>query len=300
MDPKPAHRSKARRSPSPIGDHEVGYCKPPVATQFKKGQPSANPKGRPRRKEQVPDIAEIAVSNGLHLLTIEEAMRPIQVRNGDKVETVPVFQASARKTFLLAAQGNNPAMRNAILLASQSQAILRKQKEEEIDAAVQYQETTRHRMMLAQRLGTTFEPEIHPDDIDIDHRTGEIAIRGPMNRDEQEAVEWVRGQRDEYAAIINDVCEMILERPDDAYLLRQLSFVVDKLIQVNLSLSPRERTDPHEIIRRCGIDLPEASAGKVQPLLVAPIHGDGVGLEQGLGVDSSAGPAVEDGLDDCG
>lgn len=33
-----------------LGDYEVGYCKPPVATRFKPGQ-SGNPSGRRRKKE---------------------------------------------------------------------------------------------------------------------------------------------------------------------------------------------------------------------------------------------------------
>ena len=44
---------KNSRSLAPIGNHEVGYCKPPTAHQFKKGEPSANPKGRPKGKRRV-------------------------------------------------------------------------------------------------------------------------------------------------------------------------------------------------------------------------------------------------------
>jgi hypothetical protein len=254
MEATPPRKPRARRALSPIGEHEVGYCKPPVATRFKKGQPSANPKGRPRRREQAPDIAEIAVSNGLHLLTIEEAMRPIQVRNGDRVETVPVFQAAIRKTFVLAAQGNNPAMRNAIQLTGQSQAILRNQKEEEIAAVVHYQEATNRRIEFARRHGIPFEPEIHPDDLGVDLRTGKILISGPLNAEERRAVECVSGQRDEFVEIIEDICRMILEGGDSDSLRRQLSFAVERLNRVNLILPERDRIDPMEVIQRCGID----------------------------------------------
>lgn len=300
MDEKPPRKPEVRRSPAPIGDHEVGYCKPPVATRFKKGQPSANPKGRPKKNLSEPDLVEIAVSNGLHRIAIDEAMRMVQVRNGDKVELIPAFQAALRKSMVLAMQGSNSAMRNVIQLTSQSQAVLRAQKEEEIAAVVLYGETMRHRMMMARSLGATYEPEIHPEDIEIDFRTGEIGIRGPMNHEEREAIKDARRQRDEYTEIIRDVCRMILESPDQAQLFTQLSFVIDKLNGVNLCLPIRDRTDPHEIIGRFGIELPEASAGKVQPLLGAPVHGDGSGLEQGLGVDPRARPAVEDGFDDGG
>jgi hypothetical protein len=43
-DPPEPPKSTPRR------DYTVGYCRPPVEHQCKKGQPSKNPKGRPRRK----------------------------------------------------------------------------------------------------------------------------------------------------------------------------------------------------------------------------------------------------------
>ena len=43
------------------GDYEVGYRKPPVATQFKKGQ-SGNPAGRARGKASLATLLERAIS----------------------------------------------------------------------------------------------------------------------------------------------------------------------------------------------------------------------------------------------
>lgn len=37
------------------GEYEVGYCKPPIAGQFKPGQ-SGNPVGRPRRTKSIPAL----------------------------------------------------------------------------------------------------------------------------------------------------------------------------------------------------------------------------------------------------
>ena len=39
---------KPGRNPRIPGDYEVGYGRPPCEHQFKKGEPSRNPKGRPR------------------------------------------------------------------------------------------------------------------------------------------------------------------------------------------------------------------------------------------------------------
>ena len=38
------------------GDYEVGYGRPPREHQFKKGEPSRNPKGRPRGAKPAPDL----------------------------------------------------------------------------------------------------------------------------------------------------------------------------------------------------------------------------------------------------
>lgn len=34
-----------------MSEYDVGYCKPPKEHQFKKGQPAANPKGRPKGRK---------------------------------------------------------------------------------------------------------------------------------------------------------------------------------------------------------------------------------------------------------
>jgi Family of unknown function (DUF5681) len=38
------------------GDYEVGYGRPPREHQFRKGEPSRNPKGRPRGAKPAPDL----------------------------------------------------------------------------------------------------------------------------------------------------------------------------------------------------------------------------------------------------
>jgi len=47
---------KLGRNPRISGDYEVGYGRPPREHQFRKGEPSRNPKGRPRGAWPAPDL----------------------------------------------------------------------------------------------------------------------------------------------------------------------------------------------------------------------------------------------------
>lgn len=47
---------RAKRKPT--GNYETGYCRPPKNGKFKKGEPSRNPKGRPRRSPTPTNIVE--------------------------------------------------------------------------------------------------------------------------------------------------------------------------------------------------------------------------------------------------
>jgi Family of unknown function (DUF5681) len=92
-----------RKKNLPADDHEVGYGKPPVHTRFRKGQ-SGNPGGRPRGMTAGKATA----------LALKEAYRPVNVKEGDKVITLPAIQAVLRCQVALAAKGNGPAQRALI------------------------------------------------------------------------------------------------------------------------------------------------------------------------------------------
>ena len=78
-------------------DDEVGYGKPPKKFQFKKGQ-SGNPRGRPKKKQAMPDVlnglmAETMTLNGKTVTMLEAFL--ISLRN-DAIKG----KASARNTLL--------------------------------------------------------------------------------------------------------------------------------------------------------------------------------------------------------
>jgi hypothetical protein len=85
-------------------DYEVGYCRPPKKTQFKKGQ-SGNPNGRPKRRTDAAGLLEEALSQ---TLTVQE---------GDKVIEMSAEEAVMYAQIRKAMQGDVSAFSEILKLA---------------------------------------------------------------------------------------------------------------------------------------------------------------------------------------
>ena len=92
-----SNRAKAEAAP-----YEVGYGKPPKASRFKPGT-SGNPGGRPKGSGRAKP-ADVVVEQ-MKALVLEEAYRPIQIRDGDKLVELPLVRAVVRSLGLNAAKG---------------------------------------------------------------------------------------------------------------------------------------------------------------------------------------------------
>lgn len=87
-------------------DYEIGYRKPPKATQFKKGQ-SGNPKGA-KKKTEIDDIR----------LMIEDVLaEPITLREGERTITVSKLEAVFRAHRMNALKGDQRATKALFKLA---------------------------------------------------------------------------------------------------------------------------------------------------------------------------------------
>jgi hypothetical protein len=90
-------------------NYEIGYGKPPKATQFKKGK-SGNPKGR-NRGEQIEDVRVV----------IEEVLEEtLPLREDGRVRTVTKLEAMMRAQFVDALRGNPKAVRTIFKLAKKT------------------------------------------------------------------------------------------------------------------------------------------------------------------------------------
>ena len=100
--------SAARKLKQPT-EYEVGYGKPPAHSRFRPGQ-SGNPRGRPRGARNRPTLPGPREEK-LKTLIMEEAYRPVTVKDGDNQVTMPMAQARELAGGEVTLQGNLDPMR---------------------------------------------------------------------------------------------------------------------------------------------------------------------------------------------
>lgn len=167
------------------------YRKPPVEHQFKKGQ-SGNPKGRPKKARPEPGVAGLGggILDRFALMAIEEATRPITVREGDQSTEMPAMQAVLRSAFRAAAHGDTKVQRQIFELYSRAENNRSASAKENLEAAIRYKREAEDVIARHEREGRA-PPEIYPrpDDIIINEATGEVTVDGPSTIEQAGAEE---------------------------------------------------------------------------------------------------------------
>lgn len=172
--------------------YEVGYCKPPVATQFKKGV-SGNPKGRPKGARNKPK-STFASPTQLEDIILHEAYREVVVQDGSQTLTLPIAQVAVRSIAAKAAKGDHRSHR---LLTDLVSTIERQRPEERQKLFESVAEYKNHWSGILRELERRGQPPPdpmplpHPDDIVLDMNTGTVHFKGPMTPDEQSALDQV-------------------------------------------------------------------------------------------------------------
>lgn len=203
---------------SSIKDSRPGsrnYRSPPVEHQFKKGT-SGNPKGRPKKNAVQPGFGARGggLEDRLATVALEEATRPVTVREGDKVSEVPAMQALLRTLIRSGAQGDTKAARQVLELIARAETGRTTYAKETLESALSYKE----------KYGPLFEkharegidpPDVypHPDDLIVNLYTGEVTIAGPLSLEQAGARRTLQELEEELMARYRELEEALKQDP---------------------------------------------------------------------------------------
>ena len=182
--------------PGEIKGYLVGYGKPPAEHQFQKGQ-SGNPLGRPKGKANKRPVLR-SIDRPTQDMLLDEAYRPIMVREGDNIIELPAIQAVFRAMGVAALKGNRFAQKTIADLVQKVEEDHRDIQYANLETFTDYKIKWTDEIERCKRLGLPDpQPLPHPDDVLIDYRKGTFRIAGPITKEEK--VHWDRmiGRRDE-------------------------------------------------------------------------------------------------------
>ena len=139
-------------------EHEVGYKKPPVRSQFKKGQ-SGNPTGRPKGTRNFKTDLKDALA------------QPVQVTDGGRTRSISTQRAGLERLRLKALTGDQRALDRLIALAErhgeEETAAVAEAKLSEVEISILADYEARLREMVRQEIlcesATGTQPAAKPD-----------------------------------------------------------------------------------------------------------------------------------------
>jgi hypothetical protein len=121
-------------------------------------------------------------------MLLEEWDRQVAVREGETVERMSVMRAAARAIALKAAKGDVKAYTALTAKRDAIEDRRRAQQEEALQAVLEYRAQATLELMRRRRERAS-GPEIipHPEDFEVDPKTGSIVLHGPATADQKMA-----------------------------------------------------------------------------------------------------------------
>ena len=218
--------------------YRVGPGCPPREYQWKPGQPSPNPAGRPRKK---PKELLSVLGTPLEDMIIRLGLEKMLVREGGVQSELPAIEANVRMIRRRAMQGHSRDQDKFLKIYAEALRSKKAYAESILEAAARHKYLWSEKFALAEKRGLPVPNVLpHPQDVII-HGNGNIEIVGPVSYEQLKALEDCLEYRDDLIKVIDIVKERLDIDPDNTTAQRILRGLRRRMNKIQNVIPPRLR-----------------------------------------------------------